>query len=350
MNIILVSNHIFHYRIHVYNALDKYFRNDGHSFRVVANSIDDNQDRIFKYDQVSFHSPKLLRKVLSPKPDVVILFLHLKDIVGFFLVPFLHLKGIPVVYWNHGVNLLTPDSRIKKPFFNFFHKRCDSILLYSDNERRCIAKKYHGKVFVAPNTLNFDSFPHVEETKEQLKERYGLKDEKIVLMVTRIRPIKRLDDLLKASEQFDDGISVVVVGGGATSEQEQAMRENPRIHYWGPVYDSRKISEIFKMSDVFCIPGLVGLSLNQAFYWGLPLITEDVIHSPEICYLENGINGYIVPRGDIAALAERINTLMSDPDMLSAFSTAARSKIHTDASMEAMAEGFLTALRHAVRG
>ena len=69
---------------------------------------------------------------------------------------------------------------------------------------------------------------------------------------------------------------------------------------------SKQISEVFKASDVFVMPGHVGLAANQAFYWGLPLITEEGHHPPEIQYLKDGANGFIVPENDLSAFTERM--------------------------------------------
>ena len=55
---------------------------------------------------------------------------------------------------------------------------------------------------------------------------------------------------------------------------------------------------IFAISDIFLNPGLTGLGILDAFSAGLPFITmSDSLHSPEIYYLKNGFNGYIVKNG-----------------------------------------------------
>ena len=48
------------------------------------------------------------------------------------------------------------------------------------------------------------------------------------------------------------------------------------------------------MADVFLMPGLVGLAILDCFAMQTPIITTNYqFHSPEIEYLENGINGLI---------------------------------------------------------
>ena len=66
-------------------------------------------------------------------------------------------------------------------------------------------------------------------------------------------------------------------------------------------------------ADVFLNPGMAGLSILDAFSVGIPFVTTDCrIHSPEIAYLKNGING-----------------AMSEPTE-SAFATAVSELIQSD--------------------
>ena len=95
------------------------------------------------------------------------------------------------------------------------------------------------------------------------------------------------------------------------------------------------------MADLFCIPGDVGLGLNQAFFWGLPVVTEDIpFKSPEINYLKNGINGYIVPDNDLEELKNKILLLLNDESKRMAFSENARNEILKNASVYNMFLGF----------
>ena len=55
------------------------------------------------------------------------------------------------------------------------------------------------------------------------------------------------------------------------------------------------------------------MGINQALYWGLPVVTEDgPFQSPEINNLKDGINGYMVPENDLTALKNKIQLLLTD--------------------------------------
>jgi glycosyltransferase involved in cell wall biosynthesis len=127
---------------------------------------------------------------------------------------------------------------------------------------------------------------------------------------------------------------------------------NPKnTRYLGEIHDPQniQISRICKMADIASIPAHVGLGLNQAMYWGLPMVTEEGLQPPEIFYLENGRNGFIVPENDIAALRERILYLADDDEARARFSAHAREDIRKRASTERMFQGFLKAVETVCR-
>ena len=95
------------------------------------------------------------------------------------------------------------------------------------------------------------------------------------------------------------------------------------------------------MAEVCAIPGQVGLGLNQAFYWGLPVVTEDCDQPPEICYLKPGRNGFVVPSNDLASLRDRILYLLDNDKVRADFSRYAREDILKEASIEGMFSGFM---------
>ena len=127
--------------------------------------------------------------------------------------------------------------------------------------------------------------------------------------------------------------------------EELRSRINPKnTRYLGEVHDPQnlQISRIFKMADISSIPGHVGLGLNQAFFWGLPVVTEEGRQPPEICYLEDGRNGFIVAENDVGALRERILYLADNDGVRAQFSAQAREDILKRASTEGMFQGFLS--------
>jgi glycosyltransferase involved in cell wall biosynthesis len=145
-------------------------------------------------------------------------------------------------------------------------------------------------------------------------------------------------------------VGLVIVGSGLTDDLRARINPANTI-YLGEVHDAenRQISRIFKMADVCSIPGHVGLGLNQAFYFGLPMITEHGNQPPEIEYLRNGQNGFIVPEDNKSALSDRLFYLIDNDAERERMSANARRDIMQQASIETMFKGFLSCAEYIAR-
>lgn len=346
--LLLISNRVMHYRVSVYNYFWRRFRQEGWEFSVLANELQkQNQNRVdFPFTEMPFDFLTYRKQVRAIAPDAVILFLHLKDRIIWPLVHWLKFSGVPVAIWTKTRNLDDPENRVRNAFFDYLHNLADGLILYTDNLRRYVSPRHFSKLFVANNTINFHDFPEVLESKEQIKESFGIPFRKVVLFTGRIGEEgnrKKVDHLIDIFRELDrPDLGLVIVGSGLT--EALRSRINPKnTRYLGEVHDPRncQISRIFKMADICSIPGHVGLGLNQAFYWGLPMVTEAGKQPPEIDYLEDGRNGYMVPENDVAALRQRILYLADNDDERKRLSANARQDILSRASIESMFGGFL---------
>ena len=92
----------------------------------------------------------------------------------------------------------------------------------------------------------------------------------------------------------------------------------------------------------------MGLGLVQAFHFGLPVVPEEGLQPPEIHYLRDGWNGYLVPENDIDALQKRIEQLLGNEEMRRTFSLNARQEIEEHGSIQNMFLGFKACLESLV--
>jgi glycosyltransferase involved in cell wall biosynthesis len=342
--VLLISNKVFHYRVSNYNYFARRFRELGWDFVVRANELEKSNPYPPQFDfrVVPFDFALYRREVEDLKPDVVLLFLHLKDKITFPILHWLKLKGIPVVYWNKGVNLEVRNPLIRNLPFYYVHALSNAIVLYSPKETKDIRPANRHKVFVANNTVNFEAFPAITAGKEELKREFNIPFKKVVLFVGRMRSVKKVEHLISTFNEIDDpDCGCVIVGDPMQYDLPSLIKKKNVIHL-GEIHDPDgvKISKIFKLSDLFVIPGDVGLGMNQAFYWGLPVVTEAGLQPPEIHYLTEGRNGFIVPENDTAALKEKMLLLLRDDALRARFSAAARQDIMREASIERMFSGF----------
>lgn len=348
--LLLVSNRVFHYRARIYNAFSDMWRAMGWELHVVSNEYQavDFPLRFVKHE-LPFGSVRYARFIGEMKPDVVINFLHLKDRMIIPLTHYCRLKHIPMIYWNHGVNLMDADNRWKNAIFHYIHTISDAIILYTPDQLKYLARKNLQKTFIAFNTLSFeasDTFRKTMRSCEEIKAEHGIKEKRVLLYISRILPYKGLDILLSQFKDTED-IALVVVGGGISKEQQAVIDSTPHYYYLCEKYGNA-VDEIYSIGDVFSTPGHIGLALNQAMYWGLPVLVLNRHHAPEIYYMEHGQNGFILDTE--AELKAKVIELCHNDQLLNTLSANARKTYETRMRIENMFDGFDRAVKYVTEG
>lgn len=347
--VLLISNKVYHYRVPIYNYFYKEFAKNNIEFSLLTYEIQkENPNPIdFKYAVLKPSVKKYKAYIDEINPDAVIFFMHLKDWIMWPILLYLKLKNISIIKWGHGVNLKDPNNKSKNSLFDVIYRLCSAIILYSPAQKKFINGKYQDKIFIASNTLNFNSFPKIEKPKAEIKKEFGITYDTIVLFVGRITKDKKLDVLIDIFRDFpvaDAGL--VIVGPDMNEKQLSIVNKSKNITYLGPIYDELKINHIFKMADIFCIPGKNGLGLNQAMYWGLPIVTMEGMHAPEIIYLKDGFNGYITPKNSASSLKEKLELLAKDKNQRAELSKNAYETMLKEGDISNMFSGFMHAVNY----
>jgi glycosyltransferase involved in cell wall biosynthesis len=87
-----------------------------------------------------------------------------------------------------------------------------------------------------------------------------------------------------------------------------------------------EIEQHFAWADVFLLPSVCEGSATvtyEALHWGLPVICTSNTGS----VVRDGQEGFIIPAGDAQAIADRIDQLRRDPELLAAMSSLQRGTI-----------------------
>lgn len=347
--VLLQREPILHYRVSVYNYLARNLSSNGYDLTVVAESIQrENPYPVqFKYIRAKVSPVGILRKLWSLTPDVVIIFLRLRDWAIWPLLINSRIRGLPVLTWRHAIDLSQPRNIFKNKMYSLIDSLSKGIILYAKQEISYVSSQWRNKVSIANNTLNFEDFPEIIRTKDQIRSAWDIPYSKIVLFAGRIQPRKRLDLLVEFFELGPPtGVGLVIVGPDIPTSLLSRVEDANNMMYFGAIYDPLAINELFKAADVFCIPGAVGLAISQAFYWGLPLITMKNGHGPEIVYVQQGENGYLTNGPE--ELFSTLKAVLNDDGLRKRLSDKARITARTEASIERMAAGFVQALSNAM--
>lgn len=346
MNRVVLINqgNIPHYRIPVYGYLSQYLEWDGFGLTVVSSGIENRmqQDVHFDHRVISLSFLGISKLLMDLRPEVIVLWVNLKNLYLFPIIAIAKLLGSKVIYWGHGVDLQDKKARIKNLAYFLEHWLCDAIILYGEHLKKYVMAGFHSKIFIANNTLKLAPRYCDDELKERILAKYNIATAKNIICSGRMQRRKRIDDLLMALDHIGNPeFGLILVGPDPDGILDGEDRQN--VYKLGPVYGD-DILDLLSASTVYCLPGAIGLSIVDAFYCGLPFVTEVGEETAERMYLKDGVNGFVVPKGDVGQLAANLELLLENDSLRNAFSRAARDEIIVNGQMERMCRGFKEAL------
>lgn len=152
------------------------------------------------------------------------------------------------------------------------------------------------------------------------KDRVVGGDKNIVCVARLDLAQKRQDLLIDAfnliSNRYPD-YTLQLYGNGFTKNDERILREkaknNPRIHFMGPTNDIVEAIQCATMfvlsSDFEGIPN----ALLESMSLGIPSVSTDCSPGGAAMLIRNYVNGILVPRKDVKALAEAMEYIILRP-------------------------------------
>lgn len=348
--LLLHGGRIPHYRIPIYNYLSRYLLPCGYDLIVSSAAIQpDNPHEIkFHYKEIDLSIINISRLIYREKIDIIIMFVDMRD-YRYLFPTYLVAKGImgkKMLWWGQGRDLADQKAILKNLAYTTEHALCDGIILYADHLKKYVNPRFHKKTFIANNTLCIN-YPGLNGNRADVLKKWGISTNKNIICVGRLQKRKRVDDLVAAYKLMNrSDIGLILVGPDTDGVLDKFNGEN--IYKLGPIY-GKEMFDLISASDVYCLPGAVGLSIVDGFHCGLPFVTDDGDESAEIMYLEDGRNGFVTPRGNIKALAEKLLLIIDDDRLREQFSEAARRTITEKGSITNMCAGFHEALAHITR-
>jgi phosphatidylinositol alpha-1,6-mannosyltransferase len=185
---------------------------------------------------------------------------------------------------------------------------------------------------------------HPEVDGDEVRRRHGLADRPVVVCVSRLVPRKGQDALIRAfpaiRQRVPDAALLVVSGGPYRSALERLARESgvdADVVFTGSVR-WEDLPAHYAAGDVFAMPcrtrrrGLdvegLGIVYLEASATGLPVVTGDSGGAPDA--VRDGETGYVVNGRDLGAIADRVATLLADPELARRLGAAGRSWVEAE--------------------
>jgi glycosyltransferase involved in cell wall biosynthesis len=128
-----------------------------------------------------------------------------------------------------------------------------------------------------------------------------------------------------------------------------------KIRFVGYVCPEKALT-YYAIADLFVLPSVTmptgkepwGLVVNEAMNQGLPVVATDAVGAAAGGLVKSGLNGYVVPERNIAALAEAIERVLVDTTLQEKLSISARRAV-SEWDNERMVKGFEAAISYAVQ-
>lgn len=273
-------------------------------------------------------------------------------------------RGIATVLWGHGRS--KNEAAWRSWGRRSVARLATALVFYDLNTASQFTQRYAWdarRIFVAPNAV--DQVPiqaarqHWLNRPEQLaafRKEHHLDGASVILFVSRLDAQRRADLLLKAAARLkrQRRIIVLVIGEGEERPRLEQLAHSlglaNDVRFLGAIYDQMQLAPWFLSSDVFCFPADMGLSILQAFGYGLPVVTTGLPeqHGPEIAALRDGQNGILCPLTDVDSLSEGLARLLDDAALRTAMSQAAVETVTRGFSLPTMVDGLEAAIRFAV--
>jgi len=341
-----------HYRVPIYGYLGNYLKQYGYDLSVISDGIQQDSPYLIEFQHIGtrLSVSSITRYICKRRIDVIIDYMELRH--SYLFPTYLVAKGLlrrKMIYWGQGRDLLDPYNKKKNLAYAVEQAMCAAIILYAEHLRRYVPARFHKKTFVANNTLTlrYSGLPS-GMTRDAVLAEYGIRTTKNIICIGRMQKRKRIEHLVAALVRLNrQDIGLILVGPDPEGVLDGISGDH--IYKLGPIYEDKKF-DLLSSADVYCLPGSIGLSIVDAFHCGLPFVTEEGDESAEIMYLKDGVNGFIVPRGDIPALSDKLRLLLDNDELRRRFSAAAKQEITENGSLDKFCSGFKAALFHATGG
>ncbi len=185
-------------------------------------------------------------------------------------------------------------------------------------------------------------FQNVEGNIAEKKKELGLEeDTKVVAMIACFKPQKAPLDFIRVAKRVIEKkpkTQFLLIGDGELKAaierliKELNLEKKVILTGW-----RRDIPQILKVIDVLALTsrweGLPRV-FPEAMASGLPIVATEVDGAPEA--VEEGVNGFLVSVGDIEGMAERIITLLDNPERAEGMGRKGREKVFPEFDIDLM--------------
>jgi glycosyltransferase involved in cell wall biosynthesis len=166
----------------------------------------------------------------------------------------------------------------------------------------------------------------------------------VVGIVANLRPIKRIDDLLRAFSEVlrkQPDAELQVIGAGDPEPLRRLAAElgiTQAVHFLGSRPDAVRLVQAFDVGVLCSESEGMSNAIIEYLQAGKPVVCTRTGGNPEI--VADGVNGYLVEVGDVSTMADRICRLLADPTQARRMGEAGAERVRAQFSTKAMVSSY----------
>jgi glycosyltransferase involved in cell wall biosynthesis len=244
--------------------------------------------------------------------------------------------------------------------WELLYKKYDSIIAVSDEVANAIRKWYFvdkKKIYTVYNGVETNLFCPNQSQRERIRREIGISDkEKVLLFFSFVTKQKGLHLLIKVLPNIlknYDYVKLLVVGeGNYLADARQTVRKlglDSYVVFTGHI-PHEEVPNYINASDLFIFPTLrqegMPFSLLEAMACQKPVIASRIGGIPSV--IDDGINGMLIPPGNVSKLIETILFLLKNEDIADKLADNAREKAVKKFSLDRMIEETIKVFEMAV--
>lgn len=249
--------------------------------------------------------------------------------------------------WNRERGFTSPADYLVQNLRLAIMRRADAQIVYSEECAQFVTDRLGDKmpVFVARNTLAMDKFQgrDIDAGPRDLACPH-------IICVGRLTANKHVPLVVEAFRRIRDafpGARMTVVGDGPDRPAVEAAAAlcHGAVTLAGEIYDDDVLAQLFQSASLSVIGGSVGLSVNHALAYGVPVMIFDDRyrhrHHPEHAYVIDGVSGYRVPGASVEDLASALRNALAAPGPRAKLAATLCDYADRELSLERMVQGFV---------
>ncbi len=241
--------------------------------------------------------------------------------------------GVKVIVSERNDPYQTIRGVLKKYIVNKLYetRQCKKVVFQTNGAKSFYSKKIQAKGKIIANPM-----------KEDLPMPYSGERRKEVVTFARLDPQKNFPLLIEAFERFLEkhpDFSLSIYGNGIMEAELKKLvlnkNLNSKVNFKG---FTSSLHEQVRTAAMFVLPSdYEGLSnsMLEAMAIGLPCVCTDCSPGGARMYIENGVNGFLVPVRDPEAMCSAMDQIASNNQLSESFSKEA-STVRERLSIEAI--------------